>query len=59
MATEVSVELSLVPGQGDVGGVEGVAVATGSVAQAVQAGVPGTRVQLAGQVVQRISRAEQ
>ena len=46
-------------GQGDVGRVEGVAVATGSVAQAVQAGVPVTRVQLAGQVVQRISRAEQ
>ena len=57
--TKVSVELSLVPGHGDVLRVEGVAVAAGSVPETVQAGVPVTRVQLAGQVVQRISRAEQ
>ena len=59
MATEVSVELSLVPGHGDVLWVEGVTVTTGSVAQGVQAGVPVSRVQVAGQVVQRISHAEQ
>ena len=59
MLTKVSVELSLVPGHGDVLRVEGVTVTTGSVAQGVQARVPVSRVQLARQVVQRISHTEQ
>ena len=58
MLTKVGVELSLVSRHGDVGRVEGVAVPTGSVAQAVQAGVPVGRVQRTGQVIQRIRHAE-
>ncbi len=58
MLTKVSVELTLVSGSRDVPRVEGVTVTTGSVAQTVQARVPVTRVQLARQVVQRISHTE-
>ena len=59
MVTKVSVELSLVSGHRDVLRVEGVAVAAGSVVQEVEARVPVGRVQLAGQVIQRISHTEQ
>ena len=47
------------PGHGEVLRVEGVTVTTGSVAQGVQARVPVTGVQLARQVVQRISHTGQ
>ena len=59
MLTKVSVELTLVPGHGDVPRVEGVTVTTGSAAQGVEARVPVTGVQVARQVVQRISHTEQ
>ena len=58
MLTKVSVELSLVSGHRDVLRVEGVTVATVSVAQEVEPRGPVVGVQRAGQVVQRISHTE-